>query len=480
MRIELGADGRWRVYDAAGTVLSEWADRPQAVTAAVALAPSADGVPFTIPLLMAEGVWTSDGRKMETGTVTARACPLPVMMQLVTEDGHDGAFPFGRLDSVTRDSAGQWSASGTTINSPEAAEGAQLIAGGFITGISVDAAASVFEDQSEFIETDTGFQISERVVFKDAQIAGCTVCATPAFEGACIVMGSMADQVAVAASGIKPSIERAVTRARAIVASAELSLVTEPPSDWFVNPGFTDQTTVAMPGFPGKRGAALSIKADKSFAGLQRVSGHLALWGVPHTAYSGEKIYVPHSATDYAHFMTGSVLCADGKTMATGALTAGTGHPELELSAAAAKAHYDNTGAAVADVAVGEDEYGVWVAGYIRPGATREQVLALRASPLSGDWRPIGAGLELLAALAVNAQGFTIPRARVASGILTALVAAGGSEVLFMARQEPWRAEIEDMRSAIADLTRQLARYAPVIRPMVASAALDRAKAAQA
>jgi hypothetical protein len=110
-----------------------------------------------------------------------------------------------------------------------------------------------------------------------------------------------------------------------------------------------------------------------------------------------------------------------------GRLTLGTGHADLSMSAAAASEHYDNTGVAIADVAAGEDEHGIWLAGALRPGATDEQIRALRASPPSGDWRPINGALEMVGVLCVNVPGFPIPRprARVAAGIPQAIVAAG-------------------------------------------------------
>ena len=74
-------------------------------------------------------------------------------------------------------------------------------------------------------------------------------------------------------------------------------------------------------------------------------------------------------------------------------------------------AHYDNTGTAAADVCVGEDEHGIWLAGAVRPTATDEQIHMLRASAVSGDWRPLGRGMELVAALAVNRPGFPITKA---------------------------------------------------------------------
>jgi hypothetical protein len=65
------------------------------------------------------------------------------------------------------------------------------------------------------------------------------------------------------------------------------------------------------------------------------------------------------------------------------------------------------------------------VAGAVRTDVTDGQVATLRASALSGDWRRIGAGLELVAALAVNTPGFPVPRARIKVGQPVALVAAG-------------------------------------------------------
>src|SRR5690606_35995190 len=85
------------------------------------------------------------------------------------------------------------------------------------------------------------------------------------------------------------------------------------------------------------------------------------------------------------------------------------------------------TGLGGADVHVGEDKFGIWVAGAVRPGVTPEQLRTLRASPLSGDWRYINGSLELVGALAVNLPGFPIPRTQavIASGEMYGIVAAG-------------------------------------------------------
>ncbi len=82
--------------------------------------------------------------------------------------------------------------------------------------------------------------------------------------------------------------------------------------------------------------------------------------------------------------------------------------------------------------------------------AAYEQVRALRASAPSGDWRPINGALELVAVCQVNVPGFPIARARVASGQVYALVAAG-ARVLAKMKSDPMTelaARIEALESA--------------------------------
>ena len=57
-----------------------------------------------------------------------------------------------------------------------------------------------------------------------------------------------------------------------------------------------------------------------------------------------------------------------------------TGHANLRLGARPAVEHYDNTGTVVADIRCGEDKYGIWMAGQMRPGLTEEQLREFRAA----------------------------------------------------------------------------------------------------
>lgn len=155
-----------------------------------------------------------------------------------------------------------------------------------------------------------------------------------------------------------------------------------------------------------------------------RLWGHLASWDTCHTGIGNRCVMAPHTATGYAYFRTGEVLCSDSSRIPVGKITLGTGHADAQLGYIPAIAHYDDTGTVVAVVNVGEDKYGIWVAGTTVPGADEAKMAELRRSPLSGDWRRIGGNLELVAALAVNSPGFPVIRAS-AEDQLETLVAAG-------------------------------------------------------
>lgn len=182
---------------------------------------------------------------------------------------------------------------------------------------------------------------------------------------------------------------------------------TVPPAEWFADPELMGPT-------------ALEIAPDG------RVYGHLALWDTCHTGFPG-CVKPPHSSSDYSFFHLGEVECKGGKSVPCGQITIETNHAELPLAWNDAKAHYAHTGAAVADVRAGEDEYGIWVAGALRPNLSQTMLRKLRGAKLSGDWRWIKGVPEMIGALGANIPGFPVPRTRafVASGAQVSLVAAG-------------------------------------------------------
>lgn len=192
----------------------------------------------------------------------------------------------------------------------------------------------------------------------------------------------------------------------ALVASAA---PVHPPAQWFNDPHLEGPTGITV--------------TEEG-----RIYGHLALWDTCHIASGpGQCTTAPRSQTDYAYFHTGAILTDTGQELAVGHLTLGTGHAAPDKTVRGTMAHYDNTGLAVADVRAGEDDYGIWVAGAVRPHVSPEDIRTLRSSPLSGDWRRVQGNLELVAALAVNVPGFPVPRTKGATRNkqMYSLVAAG-------------------------------------------------------
>lgn len=190
----------------------------------------------------------------------------------------------------------------------------------------------------------------------------------------------------------------------ALVASGT---VIEKPADAFKDPGFSRLTPLTIDG--------------------DRIYGHLAQWGVCHIGIQDVCVTAPHSSTNYSMYRTGVVFTDEGR-LPVGQITMGTGHASIKANAKEAVAHYDNTGSVVADVVAGEDAFGIWFAGLLRPGLTPERIAQLAASALSGDWRRTMTGLELVAALAVNVPGYPIPRVSLSASALAgqeSLVAAG-------------------------------------------------------
>jgi len=200
-------------------------------------------------------------------------------------------------------------------------------------------------------------------------------------------------------SGATVDLSPAVT----LVASARPTI----SARYFDNPHLTEPTPV-------------TITED------DRIFGHLAAWGTCHIGIKGTCVTPPFSGSNYAHFRTGAVHTDEGD-IAVGHVTLGTGHAGPRLSAAATAAHYDNTATVAADVVAGEDAHGIWISGRVRDHLSDEDRHALAAAPLSGDWREVAGGLEMVAALCVNVPGFLVPRTQLAAsgGEQISLVAAG-------------------------------------------------------
>lgn len=157
-----------------------------------------------------------------------------------------------------------------------------------------------------------------------------------------------------------------------------------------------------------------------------QVYGHAAEFGTCHISVEGVCVEAPHSKNDYAYYLKREVEGVADCPVSLGTITLGTGHAPLRSGVGATVDHYENTGTQAAYVNTGEDERGIWVAGAVRRALTDDQRTQLAASWLSGDWRTVAGGLNLVALLAVNTPGFPpVAQGHFASGHQTALVAAG-------------------------------------------------------
>jgi len=367
------------------------------------------GSSFFISLVIPEELESGDGRKFRKGAIDIRELPLPLMWQIKTGQGHDGSVVVGRIDRMERTEQGIGNAYGVFDSGEYGQEAERLVREGFIRGVSADMDKFEAKEEKEEAGDDTEGKVGNgKIDITKARVMGVTIVPKPAFQECKIVLveDNKLEEDSVIPDGVYVE-DVDPTEAASLVACGFVAgaIPVVPPSDWFENPNLKGPTPLTV--------------TDEG-----RVFGHIAAWHVDHIGLSfGTK--PPRSKSKYAYFHTGVVRTDAGNDVPVGQLTLAGGHAPLEASAADAARHYDDTASAVSDVHAGEDAYGIWVAGALRPGATPEQIRALRASAPSGDWRPIKGGLELVAVCQVNVPGFPIARARVASGQVMALVAAG-------------------------------------------------------
>lgn len=385
--------------------------------------PDSYGASFIIPLVIPEEMESGDGRYFNKNSIEIRDLPLPLLWQIKSDQGHDGSVVVGQITHMERVEDGIGNAYGVFDTGPYGKEAERLVRHGFIRGVSADMDKFATDDEM-FEESNTSKKSKstnpDRISIKSARVMAVTIVPKPAFQECFIQVVEPKQQIQeknMIQDGVyiedMDAMSASAMVACGIVAS---SIPVAPPLEWFDNPKL-------------QRPTPLTILDDG------RVFGHIAAWHVDHIGMAfGTK--PPRSRSKYAYFHTGTLKTEEGVDIPVGQLTLAGGHAGLEASAEDAVRHYDDTASAFADVHAGEDAYGIWVAGALRPGTTPEQIRAARASAPSGDWRPINGRLELVAVCQVNVPGFPIARARVASGQVLALVAAGAS-VLAQMKHDP-------------------------------------------
>ncbi|MEE1774454.1 hypothetical protein PUR34_41365 [Streptomyces sp. JV185] len=398
--------------------------------------------------------WSADQRMLaldDGAEIDVRPLPLPVTVQYITGPGHDGAtVGLMTLDEVWQDEHRVMGRGRIDLDDPQGAALARKIERGFLRFVSadvdrVDGRVVCVDEDGQPVDgcdpADSGMDAGE--LYTQWRIMGASLLAHPAFPEAQISMASALPDDGVpeaedededededvpwtcvrqdpdtgewiradcdeddavpaneAGDGPADNPEDAGVTAAAFRHDGWL-----PPTEWFRSPDLSDLQPV-------------TVDDDG------RVRGYLAAWGVSHRSYPGRTITPPRSHSKYALFNTRPVATSEG-LVDVGLITMGTGHAALGLDRKSATAHYDDTGTMAAVVRAGEDSRGIWLAGAVLPDVTAEQRLRLSLSRFSGDWRQEGSGLELVAALAVNTEGFPVPERRRTEQGDYALVAAG-------------------------------------------------------
>lgn len=363
---------------------------------------------------------TGDSRIIEKGALRLDTLPVPFRWSKEDNGGHDGAVVVGTVLHVEiRDGGVIWGEGTIDLGSEEGREYYRRVKEGIENGVSMDldeahvevrvakdewdrqkaewdAMNAAMEEGGEWEpeRAENGDVIIyksdpdlELTVLTDTQLRAVTGVAIPAFKDAKIQI---------------------VEALEAVTASAAVDL-DYPPLVWFKNPEFTEP-------------CPFTLTADG------QVYGHIALWGTNHKGARGSQLLLPpHSACHYDEFLLGATLTDEGVTVPTGKVFMRAMHAPLNQNLHLAREHYDHSGTVGADVNVGEDRFGIWIAGAARSTLSDADRRELRAAPMSGDWRPKNGNLELVAVLGVNVPGYPVPRPRalVASGEPVALVASG-------------------------------------------------------
>lgn len=348
--------------------------------------------------LVVEGVESGDGRLFGLGSLDWAALPLPLMYQPANSGGHNDSIHVGEITNAARreNQVYGWGHVFASALAGEHADGIRHMLGTpgkpSSGGVSVDV-DKVKDADVEMVYADGGddgtpgvFSKPETTIFHRGRIRGATLVAFPAFVEAKLHLTGDT----LTASGDCGCAEDQVL----VAAGHTITLADVPPAEWFERP-----TDVQMYG-------ALTVTDEG------RVFGRLA---PSNTTHRSVKRKVPMRTVDYSRWMNKETIVAGGSRVVTGVITMGCGHAATEHYGTLndRKEHYDNSCSIAANVRIGEDADGVWVAGALRHGVSADQVATMMGCQLSGDWQshPDRPGVtEFIAALLVPVPGF--PEAR--------------------------------------------------------------------
>jgi len=335
---------------------------------------------FTDALFAVVGTPTSDRRILSeaAGPLKIRDTPLPIQFCERSEGEHKGSVTVGVAEALRLNPNGEIRGDGYMLNNEHALQAIDLLAHG-VNKPSIDYVAEeipTYEDGTPV--TDENYD-PNKPIFRtnlNIEVLAATIVAIPAFGQTYITLNEQREP-------------RDTALAAAVIASYDGPRLMTYAPEMFEDPKLTCATRPTMNNDTG------------------RIYGHLAEWG---HKIRGGRMSTPRNRNGYLNFHTSQVQLDNGKQLSVGRLTVEGGHASIApgTTMAMARAHYDDVCKAFGLVRVGEDRFGIWFSGVPAPGVTPEVFQAGMTAALSGDWRDCGAGLDMIAAHAVNSPGYPI------------------------------------------------------------------------
>jgi hypothetical protein len=396
---------------------------------------------------------TGDDRRFAPGSITAAPTPFAWEWVREREGGHDGAVSVGAVTEINFGTVDQavaagWisaeAVKGFKLASPDhqaiwatghlfddadreetpqlaedVAHALRLISEG-VLGPSVDLDS--FEGKPVKTGTDeevtwdmleeaamTGEELDVELLITEGRVRAATLVSIPAFVETTRPLELITPELdAVTAA-------EATAETMALIASVGAATVVRPAATAFDKPNLSGPTPI-------------TYDFDKGV-----VYGHIATWQTCHTGITDVCTTAPRDPAggEYPWFNRIPVE-TDGGIVWAGRLTAGGRHAPLSLSASGSMAHHDTLTTA-AHVRAYEDEYGIVVAGPIKPGLSADTRSTLERRKVSADWRETHQGLSMVELLALSPgprahsePGFPVVGTYSRSGRQTALTAALG------------------------------------------------------
>lgn len=392
---------------------------------------------YRIPFLAGAGVETDDGRIFET--ITWRTLPLPLAFQTDTQHAHGSTSDVvGQLVDLEEGTDGTVTAiidvdprdDNNRAIHPEGARAASMIEQGG-QGVSIDGLLPIDATITEecLQEDDDGWCLMMRVRFSEVIIGGATLTPIPAYSQAIVDPTPLgADNQPLEQAGDDEAL------ALGLVASAAAA----PVPALVARSGFalTAGAAVDLAGWaldPAHFTVPPELSLDANHINLDddgRIWGFIAPGERCHQSFADRCVLANDQSRDLSNLLSNTIPVGEGR-VPVAFLTMDTGHATTApgTSAAAAAAHYDDTGSIAAIFTAGWWGEHVWFSGSRSPLLNDWQLTVLAAGYVSGDWRAEYGERErtLRAALVVPVGGFQLRRPPLAASSAPVPDAAGCS-----------------------------------------------------